>query len=221
MEARILSSLRTGAASGVAAARLSAPDARTIGLIGAGKQAETQLTAIAAVRPIQEISVFSRNRPNLEAFCLNMEKVMGIPVRPAASAREAASQADIVVAATDSEEPVVFADWLKPGAHVVTMGANAANRREVELKIIEDASVLVTDDVAQARIEAGEFIDLDRAGRFDWSRVLTLAQLVANPPAYRSDRITVFKSLGAAIEDLASASFAYDEALRRGIGRRL
>ena len=220
VEARLLSAMRTGAASAVAVKRLAAPDAGTIGLVGAGRQAETQLTAIAAVRPVREVLAYARNCDNLEAFCARMEKLMGVPVRPVASAQAACSGADIVVAATNAKSPVVFADWLKPGAHVVTMGANAADRKEVDLKMIEQASFIVTDDLAQARIEAGEFIELDRAGSFDWTRISTLAQLVAKPPV-STGGLTIFKSLGAAIEDLASSSYVYDEALKRGLGRTL
>ena len=219
MEARLLSGLRTGAASAVATKRLAGPDASMVGLIGAGVQAETQLTAIAAVRPVREVLAHARNRQNLDAFCTKMSGVLNIPVRPTLSPRDVAQHADIIITATNSVEPVLFAEWLKPGVHINAMGANAATRKELETKIIADAACIVTDDLAQAHIEAGEFLELERAGGFDWKRVMSLSQLVAAPPPRETGGVTVFKSLGTAIEDLASASFAYDEALRRGIGK--
>ena len=219
IEARTLSSLRTGAASAVAAKRLAAPDARIVGLVGAGRQAEFQLAALRAVRPLTEVRVFARNRPHLEDFCARMSAQLALPVRPAASAQAAAEGADIVVAATNAKEPVLFAGWIKPGACVISMGANAASRREVDAEIVTRAAIVVTDDANQARIEAGEFIALAGKGALDWAKVLPLNRVVADPPALTGG-FTLFKSLGAGIEDLAAASLVYDEALRRGVGVR-
>jgi ornithine cyclodeaminase/alanine dehydrogenase-like protein (mu-crystallin family) len=217
IEARTLSSLRTGAASAVAAKRLAAPDARIVGMVGAGRQAGFQLAALLAVRPLAEVRVYARNRTHLEEFCTRMSLQLALPVRPASSARAVAENADIVVAATNAKEPVLFADWIKPGACVISMGANAANRRELDPAIVTRAAVVVTDDPDQARVEAGEFIDLASTGGFDWSKVVPLNCLVADPPA-PTGGFTLFKSLGAGIEDLASASLVFDEATGRGIG---
>ena len=219
IEARTLSSLRTGAASAVAAKRLAAPDARIAGMIGAGRQAEFQLAALQAIRPLTETRGFARNRAYLEDFCARMTAQLGLPVRPAASAEEAARGADIVITATNAKEPVLFADWLKPGACVIGMGANAASRRELDDAIVTRAAIVVTDDPNQARTEAGEFIALAAAGAFDWSKLVPLHQIVAAPPALTGG-FTLFKSLGAGIEDLAAASLVYDEALKRGVGLR-
>jgi alanine dehydrogenase len=221
IEAKRLSSLRTGAASGVAAQRLAAPDARIVGMIGAGRQAAFQLAALKAVRPLTEARVFARDTAKLDDFCKRTSAELALAVRPAPTARAAIEGADIAIAATVAKEPVLFADWVKPGAHVIGMGANAAGRRELEAAIVARASMVVTDDPQQARIEAGEFIDLDKAGQFDWKRVVPLNQIVAAPPAFSPGGFTLFKSLGAGIEDLASASLVYDEALRRGFGARV
>lgn len=212
LEARTLSSLRTGAASGVAAKRLAKPDARVVGIIGTGRQAETQLEALLAVRPITEARVFGRDRGRLEDFCARMASQLGIPVQAATSAQAAAENADIVVTATSATEPVLFAKWLKPGACVIGMGANAATRREIDPAIVTGAEVIATDDPVQAKTEAAEFIDLGEA--FDWSKLVPLNSLVANPPKLTGG-ITLFKSLGAGIEDLASASLVYERALKR------
>jgi alanine dehydrogenase len=219
IEARTLSSLRTGAASAVAAKHLAAPDARTVGMVGAGRQAGFQLAALLAVRPLADVRVFARNRAHLEEFCARMSSELALPVRPAESAQAVAENADIIVSATNAKEPVLFADWIKPGACIIGMGANAANRRELDPAIVTRAAVVVTDDPHQARTEAAEFIDLASTGGFDWSKVVPLNRLVADAPALMAG-FTLFKSLGAGIEDLAAASLVFDEAMERGIGVR-
>ena len=221
IEAKRLSSLRTGAASGVAADRLAAPGARIVGIVGAGRQADFQLAAFKSVRPIEQVRAFARDRAKLDFFCKRASAELSIPVQPAPSAEAAVAGADIAVAATNAREPVLFADWIEPGAMVIGMGANAAHRRELDASIVTQASIVVADDPQQARIEAGEFIDLAKGGQFDWSRLVPLNAIVASPPVFQPGRFTLFKSLGAGIEDLAAASLVYDEALRRGVGARL
>jgi len=142
---------------------------------------------------------------------------LGAPVRAAASARAAVADADIVVTATNSATPVVMCEWLAPGAHVNAMGANAANRRELDPEIVLRAATVATDDVAQAKTEAAEFIDLARAGKLDWESLVPLNRIVAAPAAARDPQaITVFKSLGVGLEDLAIGSLLYDRAMASG-----
>jgi ornithine cyclodeaminase/alanine dehydrogenase-like protein (mu-crystallin family) len=223
IEAGLLGQIRTGAASGLATRLLARPKARRLGLIGSGRQARTQLLAIAAVRPLESVEVFARDGARLGAFCALMRKETGLAVRPAASARAAVEGADIVVTATTSATPVVAAAWLRAGMHVNTIGANAATRQELEAEAFAGDAIVVVDDVDQARKEAGELIELERQGRLDWSRVRALAEVVAEQPgpaetSTDSRRITIFKSLGTAIEDLAAASIVYDRAMQAGIG---
>ena len=217
IEAGLLGQIRTGAATGLATRLLAAPEARHLGLIGAGRQARTQLLAIAYVRPLETVDVFARDGARLEAFCLRMRKETGLAVLPAASARAAVEGADIVVTATKSASPVVAATWLRAGMHVNTIGANAAARQELEAEAFAGAALIVVDDVEQARTEAGELIALEREGRLDWGLVRPLAEIVAEPPVARHG-LTIFKSLGTAIEDLAVASIVYDRAMQAGIG---
>jgi len=107
--------------------------------------------------------------------------------------------------------------WLAPGAHINAMGANAANRRELDPEIVLRSALIVTDDIAQAKVEAGEFIDLAKVGQFDWDRVKPLHQIVAAPaPPRDAAAITLFKSLGVGLEDLAIASLIYDRATASG-----
>jgi ornithine cyclodeaminase/alanine dehydrogenase-like protein (mu-crystallin family) len=220
IEAGLLGQIRTGAASGLATRLLARPEARRLGLIGAGRQARTQLLAVAHVRPLESVDVFARDGSRLEAFCALMRKETGLPVRPAASARAAVEAADIVVTATKAASPVIAAAWLRAGMHVNTIGANAAARQELEAEAFAGAVMIVVDDVEQARTEAGELIELARQDRLDWSRVRALADIVAEPPVKRHG-ITIFKSLGTAIEDLAAASIVYDRAMQAGIGAKV
>lgn len=217
IEANALGQLRTGAASGVASEKMARPGARKVALIGTGRQARSQALALKAVGMLSELAVAARDRARLEAFCAGLKDELGTPVRAATSAEDAAGGADIVVTATNSAEPVLKHAWLAPGAHVNAMGANAANRREVDADTVLKASLVVTDHIDQAKMEAAEFIDLAKAGRFDWSTVKPLHEIVTGPPIKRDPAaITLFKSLGVGLEDVAVASIIYDRAIASG-----
>jgi len=214
IESNLLGQIRTGAASAVASERLAGANARKVGMIGAGFQARTQARALQAVGRLGELAVFVRTRSDLEAFCAELAGELAVPVRAAASAEAAVADADIVVTITNSATPVVMRDWLKAGTHVNAAGANAANRRELDPEIVLQAATVVTDDIEQAKLEAGEFIDLAKAGKLDWSRVKALHQIVAAPNfAREAGALTVFKSLGVGLEDVAAASLIYDRAM--------
>jgi ornithine cyclodeaminase/alanine dehydrogenase len=217
IEANALGQIRTGAASAVATEKMARPGAGKVGLIGAGKQARTQALALKAVGMLNELAVAGRDRGRLEVFCAQLAKELGVPVRAAASAEEAVAGADIAITATGSAEPVLKQAWLAPGAHVVAMGANAANRREVDADCVLKASLVVTDHIEQAKVEAGEFIDLAKAGRFDWASLKPLHQIVTGPRIERDAKAhTLFKSLGVGLEDVAAAAIIYDRAMAGG-----
>jgi ornithine cyclodeaminase/alanine dehydrogenase-like protein (mu-crystallin family) len=137
-------------------------------------------------------------------------------VRAAASGEDVVAGADIVVTATNAAKPVLLNAWLTPGTHVNAMGANAAARREVDGDIVLRASLVVTDDIAQAKMEAGEFIDLAKAGQLDWSKVTPLHALIGTRAKRGEQDITLFKSLGVGLEDAAVASVIYDRAIASG-----
>src|SRR5581483_11004144 len=185
IESNVLGQVRTGAATGIATEKMARPDGKSVALIGTGRQARTQALALKAVGMLSELAVAARDRARLEKFCADLGKELGAPVRAAASAEEAVRSADIVVAATNSATPVVMNSWLKPGAHVVGMGANAANRREIDADIVLRASLIVTDDIPQAKTEAGEFIELAKAGRLDWNTVKPLHEILTAPSVPR------------------------------------
>lgn len=217
MEANLLGRIRTGAASAIATQAMARPNAGKVGLVGAGRQARTQIQALHCVRCVSEVAVFARTRAKQTTFCEQLESELALPVRAAGSAQQAVRGADIVVTATISSTPVLMSEWLAPGTHVNAMGANAASRRELDPQIVLRAAMLVTDDVEQAKAEAAEFIDLARAGRLDWNDLIPLHRIVGSPGLRRdADAITLFKSLGVGLEDLAIASLLYDRAVASG-----
>ncbi len=208
MEADWLGQVRTGATNALAASLMARANSSKVGLIGAGRQALAQVLALEAGGVMKELVVYARTRETLDAFCERLAPFIKASIRRAHSPEEAAREADIVVTATTSETPVLKSAWLRPGAHVNAMGANAATRMELDPSIVASAALIATDDVSQARKEAAEFLALGES--FDWTRVQPLSRVVADPPRRQPNDITVFKSLGAGLEDLAIASLLYD-----------
>jgi ornithine cyclodeaminase/alanine dehydrogenase-like protein (mu-crystallin family) len=209
-EADWLGQLRTGAANGLAAQMMARPQSRQVALIGAGRQAVAQLLALQAVGLMEHVSLFARRSEQARDFCARMKSLLRADIEIVASAEAAVSQADIVVTATTSEVPVFDRTALKSGTHINAMGANAASRMEIDPLIVKNCAWIVTDDVEQARLEAGEFRALGDA--FDWARLRPLSDLVAHGLVQRqASDVTLYKSLGAGLEDLAAASALYDQ----------
>ena len=209
-EADWLGQLRTGATNGLAAQLMARPDSRRVALIGAGRQAVAQLLALEAVGLMEHVTVFARRREQADIFCAQMARLLRAELRVAESAEEAVERADIVVTATTSETPVFDRAAIQAGTHINAMGANAASRMEIDPLLVRDCSLLVTDDVGQARLEAGEFLALGKT--FDWARVKPLSEIVAQTTFVRDPSdISLYKSLGAGLEDLAAASALYDQ----------
>ncbi|MGD0026917.1 MAG: ornithine cyclodeaminase family protein [Xanthobacteraceae bacterium] len=221
IEADNLGQLRTGAASGLATKLLAKPEVRTLAVIGAGRQAFSQVAAVCAVRPIQSVRVFSRSAEHRQAFAEKIERRLRVAAKPSPSAEAAVSDADVVVTITKSAEPVLRANWLKSGVHVNAAGANVATRREVDAETVLRATVRATDQLAQAKGEAAEYRDLVAAGRLQWSNVVELGDIVTGKvPGRRGPAdITLFKSLGIALEDIAFADLIFRRALESGAGK--
>ena len=223
MQADHLGRIRTGAASGVATKYLARPQASRVGLIGTGRQARTQLQAIALVRRLTGVKAFGRNQDRLHAFCREMSEELGVAVEPASSSEEATCFGEIVTTATSAQEPVVRGEHLQPGVHINAIGANAANRRELDDEAVSRASLIAVDSLDQSRKESGDLIQgLANLGR-DWQSVIELHSVVTGKHQGRTsaDQITLFKSHGIALWDVAVAGFIYQQALRHGKGREL
>lgn len=223
MEADRLGQIRTGAASGLATSLLARKDARTLTLFGAGWQAETQLLAVAAVRPLERVFVINRNPQNRERFIERMSRQAGIPFADAAAPEEAVRSSDIVTTITSAKTPVLEGRWLNSGTHVNAAGSNFIVKRELDDEAVLRAGSVVVDSIEQARIECGEFLPLIESGRRHWDDFAELKDVVAGFRGRRRspDEITLFKSLGLALEDIALGRLAYERALSRGIGRKL
>jgi alanine dehydrogenase len=214
IEANRLGQLRTGAASGVAARYLARPGARTLGVIGCGFQAETQVQCIrAAVPSLDRIVAYCRTEERLQAFCARLG------AEPAESHREAAD-ADVVVTVTTSRDPVLRGDWLRAGALVCAVGANDPRRRELDNVVLERAAFVCCDSREQARLESGDLIEPVQAGVLDWLEVHELHEVVAGQLQGRAsdDDLVVFKSNGLAAWDVAIGAAALERARARGLG---
>jgi alanine dehydrogenase len=207
MEANHLGQIRTGAASGYATDLLANPQAGVLGVIGSGFQARAQVEAIRAVRPIREVRVWSRTPEKARRFAEEMGATAS------ESAEAVVRGADIVATATNSKDPVLEAEWIARGTHVNAMGSNVASRRELPADLVRAAGVVAVDSLEQAWIEAGDLILAD-----SWANVVELKDV---RPGYDPARITIFKSIGLGVEDVAAGAFVYEQALQLGIGRPL
>ena len=217
IEANLLGQLRTGAASGVAAKYLARPGARTLGVIGCGSQAESQIAAIReAVPTIERTVVFCRD----EERRLDFSRRVG--AEPAESHREVGEQ-DVVVTVTTAKDPVLRGEWLQPGALVCGVGANDPSRRELDNAVLERAAFVCCDSREQSRIESGDLIEPIERGVLDWLEVHELQEVVAGDVQGRGgdDDIVLFKSNGIAAWDVAIGAAALERARERGVGREL
>ena len=217
IEADRLGQRRTGAASGVAARHLARPGATTLGVIGCGWQAESQVESIrAAVPSIEKVFAFCRDETRRNDFCQKLD------AEPVGYNRDAAD-ADIVVTATTSRDPVLRGEWLKPGTLVCAIGANRIQARELDNAVVERAAFICCDSTEQARIEAGDLSEPVEQGALDWLEVHELSDVVAGTLSGRQsdDDVVLFKSLGIAAEDLAVAKLVLDRATERGLGTQL
>jgi ornithine cyclodeaminase/alanine dehydrogenase-like protein (mu-crystallin family) len=202
---------------------LAREDAKTLGVIGTGWQARSQLEAIVHVRPISQVLVYGRDAAKRAVFCEEMTARVGLPVTGVASAREAVADADVVATMTSANAPVLEGAWLKPGTHVNAAGSNRANAQEVDVDTVRRASLVVVDDLAQARVEAGDLIAAEAQGAWRWDDAVLLSDVVVGKARRRTsdEQITLFESLGIGVWDVAAASFIFDKCVVEGRGTRL
>ncbi len=220
LEASEITAIRTAAASGVATRLLARENARDLALIGAGVQARTHLAAMLAVRRLERVRVFCRGTEQREAFARRESARQGIEVEPVGSARAAVEGADLVCTTTSSREPVLLGEWLTPGAHVNAVGACTPKSRELDATAIA-RSRLYVDRRESALNEAGDFLLAREEGAVGDSHIVAeLGEvLIGRAPGRRtSEEITLFESLGLAVEDLAAAHHVVQRARARGLG---
>jgi ornithine cyclodeaminase/alanine dehydrogenase-like protein (mu-crystallin family) len=223
MQADFLGQMRTGAASAVATKYLSRQESATLGLYGTGKQARTQLLAIGRVRELARVNVYSPNEEHRKAFAAEMCAACGTEVIPVATPEEAARNLDIICTATAAREPVLRGEWLSPGQHLNIIGSNFLGKSEIDVDVIKRAKLIYIDSKDQAKIEAGDFVAALDQKVVEWSDVHELGRLVAmrSPGRESPQDITLFKSLGIGLEDIAVAAKVLAKAKEAGIGKWL
>ena len=217
LEADQLGRLRTGAASAVAARHLAKSGATTLGVIGCGSQAETQVACIRAALPaIGRVVAYCRTPSSLAAFCERVGAEAG------ESHRDPAEQ-DVVVTITTSRDPVLRGEWVRPGALVCACGANVRGARELDNVVVQRAAFVCCDSKEQAALESSDLLEPIEVGTLDWLEVHELHEVVGGNEIGRQsdDDIVLFKSNGIAAWDVAIAARAVELARERGVGRSL
>jgi ornithine cyclodeaminase/alanine dehydrogenase-like protein (mu-crystallin family) len=220
MDARELTAIRTGAASGLATDLLAVPSARTAAILGTGALAADQLRAVCAVRPIERVHIYSRDPAHVAAFVARMHQEVTAEVMPAASAAEAVHDADVICAATTSAAPVVTGRDLKLGAHVNGVGSYTAEMQEVDEETVRRAGTVFVDCRAAALAEAGDVVIALRRGAIGEGDLIELGTVAAgrHPGRSAADTITFFKSVGVAVQDVAAGAEVLRRARELGLG---
>lgn len=223
IEADYLGQMRTGAVSGLATESMARPEAAVVGVFGTGLQARTQLKAVCTVRNIQRVEVYSRREENRKLFAEEMSQWCDTEVIPVHAPDEAAAEKDIVICATTSRVPVFEGRILDEGTHLNVVGSNFWHKSEIDVTTISRADVIVCDNIEQCRQEAGDFREALVEGHTDWSLMHELADVVQGKAVGRktAESVTLFKSVGLAIEDVAMAVQVYQWAVEDGLGAPL
>jgi len=220
LNASAITAIRTGAVSAVATQLLAREDAGELAIVGAGVQARSHLAAIACVRPIRRVRVASRVAEHARAFAADQGPQYRFPIEPAASAEAAVRGAEIIVTATTAAEPIIQRDWIAPGAHINAVGSSIPTTRELDTATIAAARLFV-DRRESTLNEAGDYLFAMREGAIGPDHIRAeLGELLLGTQAGRTspDEITLFKSLGLAVEDLAAAEYVYRKAQEQQVG---
>ncbi|HLF28742.1 MAG TPA: ornithine cyclodeaminase family protein [Anaerolineae bacterium] len=220
LNASAITAIRTAAVSAVATNLLARQDATDLAIIGTGAQARAHLAAMAAVRPIKRVRVASRNFEHARAFADEMTFHVLAPIDPVDSVEAAVIGADIIVTATTAAEPILKREWIAPGAHINAIGASLPTTREVDTATLAAAGLFV-DRRESTLNESGDYLFALREGAIGPEHIraeIGEVLLDARPGRMSDDEITLFKSLGLAVEDLAAAEYVYRTAQQAGVG---
>lgn len=215
MDAGYLTALRTGAVSGLATKYFAQDKSSVVAMIGAGAQAITQLEAVAAVRPIERVMVWSRQLENTKQFAKKISAHYEVQVCESLSL--AIKQADIICTATGSTEPLVHLSDLKPHTHINAIGSHHPSMHEISGDVLEQ-SVVIVDQLEAAMKEAGEIISALEQGQLQQKSIIELGSWLIKKGPDVKDQLTVFKSVGLALQDLSVAQVVYDNAIRLNLG---
>jgi len=224
MDGNSITGYRTAATSALAADLLARTGAPTVAAIGSGFEAQKHIRALAAVRPLRAVRVFSPRSESRARFAAELAD-LGTPIQPAQSPADAVADADLVICATRSydETPTLCGEWLKPGMTVVSIGSTVPEQREVDSATIALADVIIADVLHEVLYETGDLLAAATDGIDAAAKATSLADLVGgrHPGREHDDQIAVYKSVGAGIQDLAVASMAAEQAAKLGLGVNL
>jgi ornithine cyclodeaminase/alanine dehydrogenase len=225
IDAYYVTSFRTGATSAVAVDGLCGPGPKTLAVLGSGSEANAHTRALAAIRSISALRVFSPTAANRETFAARMQHELGIPSTAVASPEAAVDGADIVVACARSrgETPILYGSWLRPGMVVVSIGSTLPEQREIDSSVVEACDLIVCDMVEEVVEETGDMIAAKAAGIDFHSKLASLSDLTIGKLQSRvaSARLPMFKSVGAALQDIVIAELVLERALERGLATML
>jgi ornithine cyclodeaminase len=220
MNASAITAIRTAAVSGVATRLLAREGAGDLAIIGSGVQARSHLAAMACVRSIRQARIASRNFEHAQRFAAKMQPLYAFPIEPVKAIEAALHQADLIVTATSSSEPVVQREWIAPGAHINVVGASQPHAREIDTATIAAASLFV-DRRESTLNESGDYVQAAREGAIGPEHIRAeIGEVLIGAKAGRTrpDEITLFKSLGLAVEDVAAAAYLYQQAQKHSAG---
>lgn len=223
MDGRYITEARTAAVSAVSVRYMARKEAGVLAILGSGVQARSHLEALAIDRPLSEVRVWSPTAAHRDSFVRDMSAHVAVPIRAFAAPRDAVAGADLIVLATSSPSPVVESGWVADGAHICAVGACRPDVREMDGALVERAR-LVVDSRTGALAEAGDVVIPIREGRFTADHIAgELGEVAGGRAAGRTSarEVTIFKSLGMAVEDVAAAELVWRRAAERGIGRAI
>jgi len=223
MEADKLGQMRTGATTAVATKYMARRESSRMGVFGTGWQARAQVQALCTVGSFRNIVAWSRNPENRAKFCEEMTEATGVPVIPAEAPEEAAKEKDIIITATNCEEPVLKGEWLSEGTHINAIGSNFLDRQELDVEAVRKSSCIIVDSSEQAMLESGDLAKAAEAEAFYWEDARELGLVVIGEYPGREDpsEITLFESQGIAMEDVALAAQIYEKAAAEEMGELL
>jgi len=221
MEGGFLTAMRTGAVTGVSCKFMAKQDAKVLTIFGTGVQAFTQVLAVHEARPLEKVLAFSVDSPEIkEKFAKDITDKIGVPVVTVDNAEKAVGESDIVVLATSAPKPIVDGNWFKPGAHISGIGSHSPGAREIDTLTVQKSRV-ICDQIDACKAEAGDFIIPVEAGDWSWDKAAgSLGDVVNGKVKGRTsdDEITLFKSVGLAIQDMSVGKAVLVEAEKQGIG---
>lgn len=225
LDGSMITALRTAATSALSVKRLANPDARVVGVLGSGNEAQSHARAVRAVMDIGELRVYSPTPQRREQFASSFQTETAVPSYAVNSPEEAIRDADVVVAAARSynEQPILLGKWLKSGVHVISVGSTLPEQREVDVDTLDVADIIVVDVREEVMEDTGDLLAATEAGVSVEHKVYSLNDVLVGKAPGRSDesQITLFKSVGAGMQDITVAEMIYQKATKAGVGKTL